>query len=123
MDEVWILTLVRTPSEGLTDRFHFVFGGAGALPDLSDALIRNAGDVWDNWYDYAAVEHMAGVLALPGDAAVEARWFRLVCPDGTYASARGEPCARPDELLPAMAGAACAQGVGPRGDWGVAPAG
>ena len=95
MAEAWILTLVRTPTEGLTDRWHFVFGGAGDLADLTDALIRNTGDVWDNWYDHAVVERMAGVLALPGDPAAQAQWFRLDCPDGTYASARGEPCARP----------------------------
>ena len=69
MAEAWILTLVRTPTEGLTDRWHFVFGGAGDLADLTDALIRNTGDVWDNWYDHAVVERMAGVLALPGDPA------------------------------------------------------
>lgn len=98
MTDVWILTMVRTPEEGMTPAWHIDFGGAGSLDDLTDGLRRNAGDVWDNWYPFAALERMPSAIVVPCSTARETRWFAMHCPDGTYSTVTAIPCEAPSDL-------------------------
>lgn len=81
----WFLTLLAPSLPGEDGGWRLRFGGASASPEvLEDALRTNAGDVWDNRFSYAVIERPLGVLALPGDPAVEQRWWRMHCPTGFY---------------------------------------
>lgn len=87
--------MVRSPMERVVTGWELVLGGVGSLAELTDALARNDGDVFDNWYEFAVAERMPAGVIVPTMVAEETRWFRLHCPSGDYSSAAGEPCGRP----------------------------